>query len=452
MSKFDWVHKACYINYFEYFMQALMSGKTSREVPHGEDKATRTRGSGSVAKRALFIPLVAILLLMIYTTSVMFKPTQLDASVIDTSDRHVAELIQQWQKDKDRERREKMENRTQIIPNTLLKTEIRRQEKVYKNRPLTQRQFEINYLKNKFDEETRNLANHTSGRPIYTEYDLSPAFIDSRRGFDCVQLKTVPPTPICLYDSKYDVFVSKQIRELGIWEGHIVDQFQKVLSMDSYLGVIDIGANLGQYSLIAAKMGHNVLAVEPWKGSLERFREAANMAGIKDKITVLTNVISDERSRVCLKTTGDNQGNVHIDMNREESYNMRLKSCNSSNSVYLDDLLPYINFQRAVLKLDIQGFEHRAFLHAKTLLKELYIPYIFMEWVIMREFWVTASHETLDKAIVRFLVRQLTDLDYRVFSLISRKELDIRYWHGWPEDVVWIHKTQIKQNKNPLQR
>lgn len=40
-------------------------------------------------------------------------------------------------------------------------------------------------------------------------------------------------------------------------------EFQNVLYSDKELGVIDIGANIGVYSLVALAMGHQVLAVEP---------------------------------------------------------------------------------------------------------------------------------------------------------------------------------------------
>ena len=59
--------------------------------------------------------------------------------------------------------------------------------------------------------------------------------------------------------------MSGTIRRVGIWEPHIVKDFQNILYSDPDLGFIDIGANIGLYSLVALAMGHTVLAVEPFK-------------------------------------------------------------------------------------------------------------------------------------------------------------------------------------------
>ena len=47
------------------------------------------------------------------------------------------------------------------------------------------------------------------------------------------------------------------------------------------LGVLDVGANIGVYSLVAAAMGHNVIAVEPFDGNLRRFHKAINLGAYR---------------------------------------------------------------------------------------------------------------------------------------------------------------------------
>ena len=59
--------------------------------------------------------------------------------------------------------------------------------------------------------------------------------------------------------------MSAHIRREGIWEPHIVKEFQNIMYSDPELGFIDIGANIGLYSLVALAMGHTVLAVEPFQ-------------------------------------------------------------------------------------------------------------------------------------------------------------------------------------------
>ena len=63
---------------------------------------------------------------------------------------------------------------------------------------------------------------------------------------------------VCLYESWRDKYVSHDLAHTGLWEPHVLFDFQDVLRRDSSLGVIDIGANIGVYTLLAAAMHHQV--------------------------------------------------------------------------------------------------------------------------------------------------------------------------------------------------
>ena len=106
-------------------------------------------------------------------------------------------------------------------------------------------------------------------------YDARPHIAGD---FDCVPLAMSPGPTVCLYQDAEDEFISKIIRSSGLWEPRILnDTFKKILIDDVELGVIDIGANIGVYSLVSAAMGHDVVAVEPFEGHLRRFHKAINL-------------------------------------------------------------------------------------------------------------------------------------------------------------------------------
>ena len=106
-------------------------------------------------------------------------------------------------------------------------------------------------------------------------YDARPHIAGD---FDCVPLAMSPGPAVCLYPDAEDEFISRTIRSSGLWEPQILnDTFKKILSDDVDLGVIDIGANIGVYSLVAAAMGHDVVAVEPFDDHLRRFHKAINL-------------------------------------------------------------------------------------------------------------------------------------------------------------------------------
>lgn len=138
-----------------------------------------------------------------------------------------------------------------------------------------------------------------------------------------------------MFESWRDMYVSHDLLHTGMWEPHVLYDFQDVLRRDSSLGVIDIGANIGVFSLLAAAMGHQVsqgtktsmtpekvglcstqrfrfevVAVEPNKESIWRLHKAANLSAHVGRITVVQNAVSDARGDATIRQNGDNQGDV----------------------------------------------------------------------------------------------------------------------------------------------
>ena len=63
---------------------------------------------------------------------------------------------------------------------------------------------------------------------------------------ECVRTKWSPTFYICIHPINKDIYVSKSIKVVGIWEKHVLRVFQGLLQKDKEYGVIDIGANLGK--------------------------------------------------------------------------------------------------------------------------------------------------------------------------------------------------------------
>lgn len=119
-------------------------------------------------------------------------------------------------------------------------------------------------------------------------YNLSSPVEHVTEGeFDCVQLRIKPKTTICLFSDEDDVHVSRHIREDGLWEPHEIRLFQNLLYQNADLSVIDIGAQLGEYSLLAATMGRQVVAVEPMPASIRRFHQAVKLGRLEKQVGYL---------------------------------------------------------------------------------------------------------------------------------------------------------------------
>ena len=269
-------------------------------------------------------------------------------------------------------------------------------------------------------------------------YDMSTNITER---YECMSLSIKPPTPICLYPTKQDIHISGHLREEGIWEPHIVRDFQNILYGDPDLAVIDIGANIGQYSLIAAAMGHKVIAVEPYINNIKRLHRAAQDGNLVQHITVLQNAISDTRKKWFLTLRSTNQGGVSLQMSKPNPDCVgELCERHTVTTIHMDDLLEVVTFKKAVMKIDIEGHEHRAFLYSSKLLKKVYIPYIFMEWMKLRQYHGSDITDTEDKTLTQRLVMYLTGLGYHAYSSVTMERLTPEWWVGWTDDIIWKHE------------
>lgn len=120
-------------------------------------------------------------------------------------------------------------------------------------------------------------------RVYNTRVDV-PELVDFAAGVECMDLATTPSVVVCPYPNTDDRHLSQPLRTHGVWEPHIVRLFQAALLTNKEFGVYDIGANIGQYALLAAAMGRRVVAVELHKPNIYRLHKAIKLGRFEDKV------------------------------------------------------------------------------------------------------------------------------------------------------------------------
>lgn len=80
--------------------------------------------------------------------------------------------------------------------------------------------------------------------------------------------------------------ISMTLDKYGIWEEKETQIVENILrnSDDGFKWVIDIGSHIGWYSILAAKLGYYVLAIDGDKENLEVLSKNADMNGVSDLI------------------------------------------------------------------------------------------------------------------------------------------------------------------------
>ncbi|KAL8573980.1 hypothetical protein ACOMHN_029427 [Nucella lapillus] len=189
------------------------------------------------------------------------------------------------------------------------------------------------------------------------------------------------------------------------------------------LSVVDVGCNVGVYTLAAASQGHKVLAVDPLESNLQLLHNSLVQAGLREHVTLLLNALADRPGPVRVRLNPSNIGGSSVS-------HTRARGAPAVWALCLDHLVPLVPTGRLLLKLDIEGWEARVLRCGAEFFQRLDVRYVVMEWLFLRN-----SRSGAD--VVDFLVRNgllpYTDVTQTTFLSPGR-------FHSWPDNVWWIKR------------
>jgi FkbM family methyltransferase len=201
---------------------------------------------------------------------------------------------------------------------------------------------------------------------------------------------------------------------------------------------LDVGSNLGQYALYAAKIGRDVIAVEPFHDNILRIHKAAKTENIANKITLIKNGISNKRNMIMeLVADSKNIGGQYL----KENTALQTSKDKSNNyivqTILFDDMIDYFpkrsdgsSYDKAIIKIDIEGFEVYAFEKSDTFFKNYKVQMIFMEWNKIP----TLTQEA--QPLIEKMFKLFYSSNLLPFS-VQGSPLQKESWRNWPQDVVW---------------
>ncbi|MCX7698096.1 MAG: FkbM family methyltransferase [Candidatus Goldbacteria bacterium] len=159
---------------------------------------------------------------------------------------------------------------------------------------------------------------------------------------------------------EWDIFVS------GYYEPHIVKLIKKYLKKDDVF--VDVGANIGCHTLIAAKICKKVIAIEPEPNVRNRLIQNIKLNNLKNVI-VYDYAISDYVGEGNLYPPLDDNSHKGLScLIYKNDLNLKNESI-KVKVITLDELLKNeekINF----IKIDIESFNRTAIFGAKNIIKK----------------------------------------------------------------------------------
>lgn len=238
-----------------------------------------------------------------------------------------------------------------------------------------------------------------------------------------VQTKTEPSFIMYTHPIKDDIHVSGSLLRDGIWERHFVLQFSKYLDDYPEAIVVDVGSNLGMYSLLAAKKGHTVYAFEPFQKNIHRQCNSI-LANNLTNLHLFPYALSYKTLRVNFQGPKENIGGTHT---KEVENITGIENVDFARA-YTIDSFKIPNNKPIIMKIDIEGSECEMMKGATNFFKRHNITIILMEWG-----QVSKKCKSIDQIIDTMHSKGLRVHDANGQSILSDKK---RPWtNHW--DVVW---------------
>lgn len=165
---------------------------------------------------------------------------------------------------------------------------------------------------------------------------------------------------IPMYVRKDDFSVTPCLVRDGFWESWITAWFLNEISPKTFF--VDVGANTGYYSMIAARQGAHVIAYEPNPKYVEMLRESVKIGWTYSRdqmlpeghFNVQPHAVSNKVGRATLTIPGSLEGSATIrdlDLSKYDPYQIEC------TTVTLDYHLAGIQKQEMLIKVDAESAE-----------------------------------------------------------------------------------------------
>lgn len=239
-------------------------------------------------------------------------------------------------------------------------------------------------------------------------------------------------TPLRLYvHGEQDRFVSRRIREEGIWEPYETALVLALLQPGDVF--VDVGANIGYFSVLAASIVGDSGAVHAFEPDPQNYRLLEANAGLNDlreRITAMQAGLSDQAGQGELFLSEDNLGDHQIYASGETRRALPISLLRGS------DVLADSVHRLDLLKVDTQGSELQVMHGLMPLLQALSAkPNIIIELTPLSLRRADASGRALIELLAE-LQQPMWIVDHVEHRLVASSVAELACWCDEVDAVV----------------
>ena len=253
---------------------------------------------------------------------------------------------------------------------------------------------------------------------------------------------TNPSFLMNIHDPSKDA-VSREIYNFGCWEcGHIKGMLKALSSYhDSYF--LDIGGNIGMWSLTAAAANHQTFTIEALSDNVQRICKSIDRNSLHNHTHLMHIIASSEPQTFRLNVPQGNIGGTSVvavgnDISNKDDVNNHFLKGVTIDSLNLPLDSP------VVMKIDVEGHELEVLLGATGFLRDANIVYANMELrsnLYMDQRWKEVFGIFLSKGLMPYRINYEDETALDVDDLRQWKHFKhpiVKYF-----DVVWRLKSFV---------
>lgn len=196
---------------------------------------------------------------------------------------------------------------------------------------------------------------------------------------------TLPHFRISLHDKEYDPVRWKIMEEGEYYEKEVHQRFVDILEKHPKSYVLDVGANIGYYTLLSSALGHNVISFEPNPGNILRLCDSLRLNDWShNDVNIFQNAVSDvhgeEMSLLVPKNPGQaflkpiENGKVEVNEHMAKTTVVSLDKFAEEQGWFTRK-----DFEITLLKVDVEGKEPQVIIGAPRLLSSGLVKNVLTE-------------------------------------------------------------------------
>ena len=250
-----------------------------------------------------------------------------------------------------------------------------------------------------FSGEQRDVCNNTASETegprewhVFSREELDeteyPCYWTNLTHWQLTYYHKLPPIKMCTHDPEQDTVISSHLHKYGFWGSP--DEFMILLNINPCTQerpyMLDIGMNIGLFTLVGAEKGCHVLSFEPLSENIQRAMHSVIANGYEDRVQLFKHAVGKFFTTVTIGFRPSNPGSSGINLGGSKSERMEQITIDGlllghSPPSFPDKSLPKIEGSRInFAKIDTEGYDVAVVAGMMKTLIEGRIPHMLIEF------------------------------------------------------------------------